>query len=354
MIFSPKSARRMFPFSVFPILLLSAGIFLMPLVSGCSGKKNQKTAKNVSKKKAAKKRGKGSPKKTAAKKGAPSGKTEAKKTAKPAEIPSVPAVFTRLTSYEGISLEEPFEAGETELLMKIDPAKGIRILTTEKLSEGKLVLDASTLRIIRLETKKQYETEKEAAAAFEKRQEALKKSIDLLPVRSPKVVAFTEMISDGRGRTLKVILSGSTVQEIVTVQAMPSAVVPAGKPIHGVFGLTLGMPAPDNMIDKNAMFQFFPDDRRDEFKTFNYYNDEKGNVQSILVKSDPDRIIGLTEALAVAAWLEEQFAMKMSYDVESTGAGLFRYSSEGRLLELRWQDGKLTLSARISVPDRKK
>ena len=77
-------------------------------------------------------------------------------------------------------------------------------------------------------------------------------------------------------------------------------------------------------------------------------------MQSILVKSDPDRIIGLTEALAVAAWLEEQFAMKMSYDVESTGAGLFRYSSEGRVLELRWQDGKLTLSARISVSDRKK
>lgn len=328
------------------VLLLCAGVLLMPLASGCSGKKNSKQSG-----KQAKKPGKGSPKKAPAKKGS------AKKgsaSGKPA-APAVPAVFTCLTSYEGISLEKPFEYGETEFLVKIDPVKGIRICTTSRLPEGKLILEADTLQIIRLETTTQYEDEKKASAAFEARKAALEKSLKLPSMPSGKGVSFTEMISDGRGRKLQLNLSGSTVQEIVTARDMPRASVPVGKPVHGVFGLTLGMPIPRKMVDENAMILFHPDPGRSEFTVYKYFNDEKGNVQTILAESDPEqRAFSQAEALEVASWLEEKFAMKMSYDSEGPGTGVFRYSSEGRALELLLQDGKLTLSARISRPDKKK
>ena len=333
MIFSPRPAKLRFPVSGFSILLLCAGILLTPLLPGCSGKKNPKATQTVKKKSAG-----GKPKKAPA---------------KPA-VPAVPAVFTRLTSYEGISLDKPFEYGESETLVKIDPSKGIRICTTERLPGGKLILEAGTLQIIRLETKTQYEDEKKASAAFEARKAALEKSLGLPPMQGARGVTFVEMISDGRGRSLQLIRTGSAVQEIVNARAMPRFAVPAGKPIHGLFGLTLGMPIPEKRIRRNDLIRFRPDNPRDEFADYIYYNDERGNVQSILMKSDPDRTISLAEALAVAAWLEETFAMKMSYDSENAASGMFRYSREGRVLELRRQDGKLTLSVRISIPDRKK
>lgn len=353
MTFSLKSAKRLFPFSGFSVLLLCAGIFLLPLASGCSGKKKSRSARSFFKKKPVKKTVKGKQKKAAAAEPVAVKQKSGKTAAKSAKI-AIPAVFTRLTSYEGISLDAPFAVGETEFLEKIDPARGIRVFRTERLPEGKIILDAATLRIIRLETKKRYETEKDAAAAFEARKTALEKSIGFPPVRGAGGVIFTEMVSDGRGRSLQINLSGSTMQEIISAQAMPRAVVRAGRPIYGLFGLTLGRPIPDDMINKSEMLRFYPVSPRDEFFIYNYFNDEMGNVQNILVKSDPDRKIGLVEVLATAGWLEETFAMKMSYEVDNAGAGLFRYSSGGRMLELHWQNGKLTLSARIALPDKKK
>ena len=347
MIFSRRSARRKSTLSGLPVLLLCAGVLLMPLASGCSGKKAPKQSGKQTKKTAGK-QAKGSPKKAPAKKGsAKKGDASGK--------PAIPAVFTRLTSYEGISLEKPFESGESEFLVKIDPVKGIRICTTERVPGGKLILDASTLQIIRLETKTQYEDEKKAAAAFEARKAALKKSLDLPPIQGGRGVTFAEMISDGRGRSLQLILSGSTVQEIVAAREMPRSFVPVGKPVHGLFGVTLGMPIPRKMVDESAMILFHPDPGRSEFSVYKYFNDEKGNVLTILAESDPEkRAYSPAEALELAMWLEEKFAMKMSYDSEGPASGVFRYSSEGRALELLLQDGKLTLSARISRPDKKK
>lgn len=339
MIFARGSARRKISLSGFPVLLLCAGILLMPLVSGCSGKKDPKQSG-----KQTKKAGKVGSKKVPAKKG--SAKKE----------PVIPAVFARLTSYEGIPLDKPFEYGESETLVKIDPVKGIRVCTTARVPRGELVLDAATLRIISLKSETQYESEKEAAAAFGKREAALKQSLALPSMQQgAKGVSFTEMISDGRGRKLQLILSGSTVQEKVETFPVPRASVPAGKPIRGVFGVTLGMPIPRKMVDESAMILFHPDPARSEFSVYKYFNDERGNVQTILAESDPEKqAFSQADALAVAEWLEEMFAMRMSYDSEGAGSGVFKYSSEGRALELRWQDGKLTLSARISRPDKKK
>lgn len=345
MIFTTRSAKHLFSLYGIPVLLLCAGILLMPLASGCSGKKGPKPAKNVSQKKPSKK----APAKKVGKTGKP-----AAKSAKKSAVPAVPAVFTKLTSYEGISLNDPFRIGEPDFLLKIEPAKGIRVFDTERLPGGKIVLDNTTLRIVRLETKKEYGSEEEASAAFEERKKVLEKSTGLSPLQGARGVSFTEMISDGRGRNLQLILSGSVVQEIVTAQAMPRAAAPAGKPIQGLFGLTLGMPIPPKQIDHNAMLLFHPDPARSEFTKYTYFNDEMGNVQSIQAASDPDRTICQEEALAVAEWLEEKFAMKMSYDGERNGSGVFRHSSQGRVLELRWKEGKLSLTAQISRPAKKK
>ena len=338
-----KSPGRMFPFSGLLIMLIGAGILLTPFMSGCSGKKGSKSTKTASGKKG-KKTAKGGTKKTAAKKG---GKAAAKKSS------SIPAVFTKLTSYEGISLDAPFEAGENEHLVKIDPSMGIRIYDTKKLPEGKIVLDTVTLRIIRIETKKQYETEQEATAAYEERKAALEKSISLPPMAGMNGISFTEMAADGKGRSLQLIHSGRTVQEKVFAQAMPKTVVSAGKPIQGLFGLALGKPIPQNMVDERGIVLFLPDNPREEFTEYSYFNDENLNVHSITVKSDPARKFSFAEALAVVRLLEEMYSMKMSYDGESTTSGVFRYSRAGRMLELRWKDGKLTVSARISLPGEK-
>ena len=340
MISSQRSTRHKLPFAGLLILLLGAGLLLVPFTTGCSGKKGTKSAKTTSGKKG-KKTTKGSPKKD--------GKTTAK-SAKPA----APAVFTRLTSYEGISFDAPFEVGETELLVAIDPSRGVRIYDTKRLPEGKIVLDGSTLHIIRIETKKQYETEQEAAAACEERKAALEKSTGLSPMIGTNGITFTEMASGGKGRSIQLIHSGVTVRENVFVQAMPKAIASSGKPIQGLFGLALGQPIPQEKIDERGIVLFIPDSPREEFTEYSYFNDELLNVQSITVKSDPERKFSLAEALEVSRWLEKTFAMKMSYEGESAESGVFRYSKNGRMLELRWMDGKLTISARTSLPSGKK
>jgi len=327
-----ESTRR--PFPLFSLLtVLCAGILLMPLVAGCSGKKDPKAGKTVSKKKSAK----GNAKKT----GKASAKTAAAKDSKP-------AAFTWLASYESIPLDAPFEPGETETLMKIDLAKGISLYETERFPGGKIILNAATNRIIRIEVKKQYETEQEATAAFEGRKSALEKVIGLPPIPQMQGVGFSETTASGEGRNIQLIHSGRTVFEVVSVSAMPkNPAVPEGKPVQRLFGLELGKPIPEGMINEDGMMLFYPDYPRAEFKIYNYFNDAEGYVQTIMAKSDPARTISLAETLDVVRWLEEKFAMKMSYEGESAVSGVFQYTKGNRIVDLRWKDGKLTLSARI-------
>lgn len=333
MIFSLKSARRAFSLPKLLNLLFCAGLLLMPLNSGCSGKKAPKQTKGSSKKSAAK---------------------SSKKAKAKTKEPEIPAAFVHLNSYEGIPLGVPFEAGKTEVLVKIDPARSARIYSTERLPEGKIFIDAVTLRIIRIETKKQYGSEQEASDAFEKRKISLEKSIGLPPFRNQKGVSFTEMTSSGKGRSIQLIYSGRTVQEIVATQGKRNFLVPAGKPIQGLFGLVLGKPIPKDRIDNNGMVHFLPDEPFDEFTDYTYFNDESLNVQAITAKSAPERTFSLEEALTIARRLEDTFAMKMSYEGESAVSGVFRYLREGRIVELRWKDGKLTLSVRVSLPGKRK
>ena len=333
------SSKRVFPLLGL-LAVLCSGILLTPLLTGCS-KKAPKATKTAAKKKGTK----GPAKKPAAKTGQP---------AKTAPKPSKPAAFTRLTTYEGIPLGVPFEMGETECLMKIDPAKGISVCETERLPDGKITLNASTGRIIRIESKKQYETEQEATTAFEGRKAALEKAVGLPPIRQMQGVVFTEITATGEERNILLICSGRTVYELVSVSAMPKdPPVPAGKPVAGLFGLELGKPIPEKLINESGMMLFYPDYPREEFTIYNYFNDAEGKVQTIMAKSNPSRTIYLPEVMVVVRWLEEKFVMKMSYEGEGALAGVFQYSKDGRIVDLRWKDGKMTLSARISSSDKK-
>ena len=324
------------PFPLFRLLtVLCAGILLTPLVTGCSGKKNPKAGKAAFQKKQAK--------------GTKKGKGAAAKSS------SGSAVFTRLVLYEGISLNDPFHMGEAEILMKIDPAKGIKVCETGRLPGGKITLNAATGRIIRIEAKKQYETDQEAVSAFGERKAALEKVIGMPLIRQAQGEGFSETIASGEERSIQLILSGCTVHEVVTVSAMPkNPSVPEGEPVLSLFGLELGKPIPKNMINEDGMMLFYPDYPREEFKIYNYFNDREGNVQTIMAKSDPKQILTREDLLEVVGWLEEKFAMKMSYEGESAVSGVFRYSKDDRIVELRWKDEKLTVSARILNSGKKK
>jgi len=336
------SSKRMFPLLGL-LAVLCSGLLLTPMLSGCS-KKDTKAAKTAPKKKG----GKAAAKKAPAKKA----KTPAKTAA--ASKPAVPAVFTMLTAYEKIPLDKPFEPGETETLMSIDPVKGISICETERLPDGKITLNTATGQIIRIESKKQYENEQEATTAFEGRKTALEKSLGLPPIRQMQGVVFSEITAAGEERSVHLLRSGRTVFEVVSVSPMPkNPSVPAGKPILSLFGLELGKPIPEKLINEDGMLLFYPDYPRAEFTIYNYFNDAEGNVQSIMAKSDPARSVALPEVMVVVRWLEEKFVMKMSYEGEDALAGVFQYSKDGRIVDLRWKSGKMTLSARISGSDRK-
>lgn len=329
-----SSSKR--PFPLFTLLtILCAGLLLTPLLTGCS-KKDPKAAKTAAKKKGTK----GTAKKTGKAPAKPAGKTAAK--------PAKPAAFTWLVSYENIPLNVPFEPGETETLMKVDPVKGISLYETERFPGGKIMLNAATNRIIRIEVKKKFGTEQEATAAFEARKGALEKAIGLPPIPQMQGVGFSETTASGEGRSIQLIHSGPTVFEVVSVSDMPkNPVVFEGRPVNSLFGLELGVPIPEKMVNENGMMLFYPDYPRSEFKVYNYFNDSEGKVQTVMAKSDPARTIYQAEVLDVVRWLEEKFAMKMSYEGESAVAGVFQYSKGSRGLDLRWKDGKLTLSARI-------
>lgn len=340
-----SSVKRAIPFLGL-LTVLGTGILLTPMLSGCS-KKDPKAAKTAAKKK---KGGKG----TAPKKGKTAGKPAAKTASAKAAVPALPTTFSRLTSCAGIPLDVPFEMGETEVLLKVDPAKGISVCETERLPGGKITLNTATQCIVRIEMKKQYETDQEAAAAFEERKKALEKSTSLPPIRQMQGVAFSEILAPGKERSILLIRADRTVYEVFSVSPMPKASsASSGKAVQGLFGLELGRPIPEDKIDESGMMLFYPDYPREEFKVYNYFSDGEGNVQAIMAKSDPQRTIYRGETQAVARWLEEKFAMKMSYEGEGPTAGVYQYAKGGRMVDLRWKDGKLTLSVRILTPERK-